>query len=397
MKHIREWLDLPVIEIDHSQCLNNKSTRKTCEKCVLVCPVTALKMNDKELSLKESLCIDCTACVSACPNLTIDYAPKPYTKTINEITAYPGADITCNQFAKYQKGIKIPCYLSLDLPMLLHYYRTLARYNKKKGIESDDKLVLELYIGSCEQCKYKEHLDIYKHIDTIENWCEELKIPITIKLTKEADKFTDKQSPAVSGISRRSLFKSLGFSRDTDSSKDNANEQADKKKDKKDKKIEADFLSYKQKNDYKRRLVEKGLKLIRRKGIHSDNKLMPASHFALINKTEACKKCDVCMRICPTEALEWIDGEDLATLYFYPQKCIACGRCQICPEGSISLKTLDTNTYHNQDSITLIELAIKKCDDCGEAFKAESDNLDQRVCKLCELKDEKKRALFDSL
>ncbi len=38
-----------------------------CEKCVKVCPVDALYMEEGVAKLKEELCISCSACVTACP------------------------------------------------------------------------------------------------------------------------------------------------------------------------------------------------------------------------------------------------------------------------------------------------------------------------------------------
>jgi ferredoxin len=52
-------------------------------------------------------------------------------------------------------------------------------------------------------------------------------------------------------------------------------------------------------------------------------------------------KCDLCMYVCPCEAIEEVFNRDkyLYTISINPEKCNGCGHCKIiCPEHAISMK-----------------------------------------------------------
>jgi len=380
MNQIREWLDLPVIEIEQSQCLNYKSPTIICEKCAIACPTTALSITNNGVALKDKACIDCTACVATCPTLSIDYMPKQYSKTINEISEYSNADITCNQFDKYQRGIKIPCYRNIDEAMLIHYLAV-----KQRQTDSNDaNIELQLYMGNCPKCKYKDVFSIKDHIQKLKDWCSQTGINLNIKEIIDPQHYLSKQGDVVvAGITRRSLLRSFGLARF--------------KEPEQEKKIEADDLTYKQKNNYKRLLLNKSLDIFRDNlNIGNQEQLLPINNFAQVIKTEACRKCNICMRICPTDALEWVDGQDTAELFFYPRKCIACGRCEVCPESSIKIAPITGEIYNNQDKLSLATIKIKHCIDCKDVFIA-NEEASEQYCQLCKIKEEKKRALFDSL
>ena len=38
-----------------------------CQACTIVCPVSAITMNDEKAVVNPDLCIDCGACVAECP------------------------------------------------------------------------------------------------------------------------------------------------------------------------------------------------------------------------------------------------------------------------------------------------------------------------------------------
>lgn len=78
-----------MIEIDEERCTG-------CEKCVTVCPVDALYMEDSVAKLEEGLCISCGACVAACP---VD-AIEPLLKAQKaEFSDYSGVWIFAEQHA----------------------------------------------------------------------------------------------------------------------------------------------------------------------------------------------------------------------------------------------------------------------------------------------------------
>ncbi|MBS3816316.1 MAG: electron transfer flavoprotein subunit alpha [Candidatus Thermoplasmatota archaeon] len=77
-----------MIEIDVDICTG-------CEKCVEVCPVDALYMEDGIAVLKEEECISCGACVSACPVDAIE--PVIEAQEASELSKYEGVWVFAEQ------------------------------------------------------------------------------------------------------------------------------------------------------------------------------------------------------------------------------------------------------------------------------------------------------------
>jgi 2-oxoglutarate ferredoxin oxidoreductase subunit delta len=51
-----------------------------------------------------------------------------------------------------------------------------------------------------------------------------------------------------------------------------------------------------------------------------------------------CTGCHRCVELCPTQALDQVDGKAFLR---YPEKCTYCSACEeICPEGAIALPFL---------------------------------------------------------
>lgn len=391
MNQLREWLDMPVIDIRQAQCLNYKSSQAVCKRCVDICPTKALELHDRSVKLIDKKCNDCTACIAACPTLAVEYVPKPYTKIINEITAYPQVNITCNVFEKLQKGIKIPCYRTIDPAMIAHF----ATVNRKQQIEGSKQAgggiqavyTLNLYTGECPGCKYHNVFDIHQHIENLRQWCSQVGLPVEIHATDDAEFFLDKEDDVVSGVTRRSLLKNLRLR------KAESVEQETE--------ITADPLTYSQRNNYKRLKIKQAMGSFKQEITSTQRDIqrsLPEKEFSTLTFQGTCDKCGVCEAVCPTKALLWESKEDRAALMFDPQKCIACGRCEICPQQSLKIQPISVAAYYDVSLVNIVELPTKKCSDCGSTFfVGDARETEQTLCHLCQIKAEKTRALLDSL
>jgi formate hydrogenlyase subunit 6/NADH:ubiquinone oxidoreductase subunit I len=64
---------------------------------------------------------------------------------------------------------------------------------------------------------------------------------------------------------------------------------------------------------------------------------MPVDPLPIID-TGKCTGCRLCIEICPTHALDQLDGKAAVC---YPELCTYCTACEdICPEGAIALPFL---------------------------------------------------------
>ncbi|MFW6195922.1 MAG: FAD-binding protein [Thermoplasmatota archaeon] len=77
-----------MIEIDEEQCTG-------CEKCVKVCPVDALYMEEGVAKLDEDKCISCSACVTACPVDAIE--PVLKAQKADDFSEYEGVWVFAEQ------------------------------------------------------------------------------------------------------------------------------------------------------------------------------------------------------------------------------------------------------------------------------------------------------------
>ena len=380
-KIVSEWLEGPMIELNAIQCLNHQSSQVFCYTCINSCPTEALQLGSNNgIELNNELCLSCGKCVSACPVLAVDYLSKSYTKTTNQMTAFPNCSITCDQFDQFQKGIKVPCYFYFDTAMLTHY----VTVSKELPKDNAGNFIVELYIGKCEQCRYNEHISVQEHLHQLQNWFDRVGLPIKLIGSMNEKRYLLREDEnAADGITRRTLLKSLAFSF--------FKHKKEQEEDSKD--IATDELDPKKKTTYKRQLIHQGLTLFREQ-IENNNKELPVQYFAMVTTEEPCTKCTICEKICPTEALVWTDTEESSTLHFYPHQCIACRRCEVCPMNSISVNPIKASEYINNIKIQLSTLQIGICKDCGDNYRKLDES--QKLCPICNKKEETIRTLFES-
>ncbi|MCT8137018.1 4Fe-4S dicluster domain-containing protein [Anaerobacillus sp. CMMVII] len=381
---ISKWIEGHSMDLSLVQCLNKQSRSVVCDKCIGGCPTNALQLNNKsEIDFLKEQCLYCGKCVSDCSVLAFDFISKPYTKTIKQMTAYPNSSITCEQFEKYQKGIKVPCYLHLDTAMLIHY----VTVNRKLPTDHQNNMIVELYIGSCESCPQNKHIyiSVQDHLTQIQEWFDQVGMAIKIVVSLDDKHYFSKiDEEAADGITRRTLLKSLAFNffKRTEEqeieTKDTAPEQ----------------LNVKGKFKYKRELINQGFTLFQDQ-VENNCNVLPHSDFAMVKKKEPCTHCRICEKICPTKALIWEDNNSNSTLNFFPQKCIACRRCESCPMGSISVLPISAYDYIHTNKQQIAELITGRCIDCGDSIRSLGDTQD--LCPICIKKREIAQSLFDRL
>ncbi|QIW24428.1 4Fe-4S dicluster domain-containing protein [Sulfolobus sp. S-194] len=98
--------------------------------------------------------------------------------------------------------------------------------------------------------------------------------------------------------------------------------------------------------------------------------------------TEECTLCGVCVRRCPTKALEYEIKESKVYIKFSPANCVGCNMCvNLCEEGAIYiLKDYNYQSLNEDYSYILTEDEIVKCRRCGKPFDNKKRIL--RVAKL---------------
>jgi len=113
-----------------------------------------------------------------------------------------------------------------------------------------------------------------------------------------------------------------------------------------------------------------------------DNPL-PADSFVQLAADDACTACGLCARICPTQALQFFEGEDRFALTFTAADCVNCGLCtRLCDAGALHAVGVPTraDVVEGKRAI-LLNGILKQCKKCHARFTGVGD-----FCPPCEFR-----------
>ena len=345
-------INLQNIELNSKLCMNFQNKNLVCHECTDSCPTNALELVNNLPVLNTSKCTNCGYCISKCDVLAFDNRKIPYNEIINQINQYPNSNITCDNANNHVKGIKIPCYLNMDLNTMLQ----LSKYKNS----------ISLYVGDCSTCLKAEYETIYNHITDLQKQIDNLGIQFTIQTNKS--KLDEKDSETINGMSRRELFQKISLKKLRNF---NFNEESNLNRNKSTK------LLLKEKNLYKRGLFNTYFE--EKKNQVDINNVK--QKFISIETSDLCNGCGICEKICPTNAITWHDNLDAtSSLMFDTRACIACKKCEACPEDAIIFKSISFNEFVNSELELLATFNLAKCEKCDDFFRSKDDF---KTCSLC--------------
>lgn len=355
------------LTVEPKACLNHLNRGQVCRACVDSCPTDAIQLDKNMPLINYSSCINCGACISNCPTLAIDHNRKPYAEISKQVREYPDSNITCDQLENYQKGVKVPCYLYLDVPLILLY--------------SNGKNTVSLYTGKCETCSKAGNATVEEHINKLQRELNQFQIPITIQLhNTELD---DTKDQTVNGLTRRELLQKFSVK--------NIREMLSQKEEVVRKEEEREKLTVKERVIFKRDVLNK---FYEKYQISTNQELLPFDQFFSIEVLDNCSGCNVCESICPTNAIRWLSNQNESRLIFSLQECIACKKCVVCPEKSIRFSPVTLDEYlTSQRPKQLKSFQLKICKECGESFRT---NKEVEICTVCEVRKGKDPKRFFS-
>ncbi|MBE3550397.1 MAG: 4Fe-4S binding protein [Brockia lithotrophica] len=95
---------------------------------------------------------------------------------------------------------------------------------------------------------------------------------------------------------------------------------------------------------------------------------------------ETCDSCDVCARVCPTEALSWRSRSGEAALVLDEERCLGCEKCAVlCPRKAIAVRW---NASAPLPERVLVVFEEQTCAGCGRPFRARPGD-PERLCSVC--------------
>ena len=114
------------VTVDGAKCVAQRHSRISCRRCVEICPVRALSLERRELSIDQSACTHCGACVTVCPTQALSSGWLPWDRLLARCVAALGSGETlvlaCSELAEERpegSGTAIvPCLERVDEALL---------------------------------------------------------------------------------------------------------------------------------------------------------------------------------------------------------------------------------------------------------------------------------------
>lgn len=109
------------------------------------------------------------------------------------------------------------------------------------------------------------------------------------------------------------------------------------------------------------------------------------SFTSLKTINENCTNCQICYRVCPTEAL--FSNNSFSTIFFNPLLCVKCHLCHdVCEVDAIEIqKEWSIKEFLTPKQKTLIEFNIKRCNECGNPFPYKGG---EKICSRCKIEED---------
>jgi len=344
-RHIRDYIeqDARHPEINADACVHSYFNRSDCQACVDSCPSQAWLLDDESLGLNTEACDGCGQCIPACPGGALSFE---YPWIIRQFKSRTIALFACELSNINNHASSLPCIHILGLRQLLLMYNFGVRH----------LLLATAECPECERCPTA----------TIQQRLEDLNILLTdrgkppMKVLRSSGELWDKifnsdeLLSAGSRLSRRDFLRAEG-------------------------------------QQYRRQiLMDDPLNL------PECQTIPPGQLLPVVNKSRVrwpwapqldenlCNGCDACMNLCPTDALEFVPGEEHSPPEYHlnPAKCNGCGICEgVCDLKAISVQRLSLS------ATATIKLSKKLCSACGNHFHfthAAPMKSGQILCRICQ-------------
>ena len=363
---------MSLLTLDISKCVHTSNKFAICDKCVTVCPVETIKIDEGVISFVPSECVGCGGCDAVCP--TAAYELDDF-KPINYVFNFLENDldvITCKN--------ELPCIAALSVEELL----SMALISPQ-SITAD--------IGACKECPIaaKNLPIIQERVEEVNFLLEAMEQNSAIAL-KELD--IEEETAQTDTLSRRKLLSKDGLKKAVSIKQQFENEIESTDTTLKIHEVtSADIVKIKQKNLPDRRSLL--LMAMKRAEVPETFHTISIEDISFISQKDldesSCTNCQMCYRICPTGALS-SDGRG-SVINFNPLACVQCHSCHdVCEPDSLTLrKTFALSNFFELKVETLVRFDIKRCDECGNYFAYQGGEM---LCRRCQIEEDEARELW---
>jgi ferredoxin len=343
------------------RCLHGRSRFKECLQCMNICPVDAIKSENRQLVIDQYLCQGCCACVLVCPADAIQLLNPPQESLLSGISKLLSESTACNSFGNILPDMFLYDQ-NIDGNLLKRQGGSTVDCNIYIEVEDIGRIGLEVMLVALAYgagkvtliCDMQSPVDVREalkqQIEQGREIIQGLNMPVDCinfvlwpqssrQNASDADNFIQSANNYPTSGSRRSISQAnFAFEHD------------------------------------KRTLIRLAAEHL--SGAYETEQpiiSLPAGvPFGAVVIDESCSFCMACAGICPSGAL--VAGGDEPSLSLVESRCHQCGFCvEVCPENALRLlPRLLCNIGAADTRVLLKKVESFKCIVCGEPFASQA-------------------------
>lgn len=307
LDHLADAASLP--RIDPSRCLRMRYSGSGCEKCAVVCPRSAIRL-EETLGVQGERCVGCLTCTTFCPSGALE-AEADFGRLTSGLAGhpFPVLVVACGKKSS-TSHLELPCLGMLSAEHLVALYA--------KG-----NAVVHLDASACEGCEAGAMLP---HLEARLRKTEEEAHPSLsgrIRLVRDAKELDFRREI----LDRRGFFQSFRRMAFQGMTTALASPAAERK-----------TMPYREKHLPTRRAIL----LAALASFPSETAQWTGKAFSFsVTFGKSCDGCLGCVATCPTGALSEsrVDGPEPSSPRFDPERCTGCGLCaEFCLSDAIRVE-----------------------------------------------------------
>lgn len=342
-----------------SACVRASAVNSSCQKCVDICPAKTIRLEENIPTFTPDDCIHCGSCVGICPTSSFSLSTFDITQFIFD--HFQNNDIlSCRQ--------NTPCLATFNAEALI----SLA-------LGCNENIILDT--GHCQTCEIAKNL-----YPQIKNNIDEANYILSSFSHRRVEAKELKLSNTIEqGSGRRDFFSYLKPT-NLIKTKIAFEEKIDGDEAKKFEFDESIISQIKIKTIPDTRKLF--FTLLKNQNKPKVYETLDSNEISFISQKyidSSCTNCQMCYRICPTEALS--SDKNFSIINFNAILCLKCHLCHdVCSANSIHIqKAFEIKEFFEPSKKVLAEFETRRCFECNTQFTYFGGDV---VCPRCALEEE---------
>lgn len=358
------------LTLDPTKCVRALAKFSECTKCVEICPVDIISVDNHLPSFNMSQCVGCGGCGSVCPTESFSLDDFNPTNFFFDFVQSEETLLSCKK--------NLPCIAALSVEHLT----SLALL--KEGLVCDT--------GHCDGCEIAGKLkpQIYANIEEANFILEAIESSKGI----EAQDIGYENEDIKVESDRRGFFRNISVKNAAQAKADfDRRVEIESDEELRHEVFTEDISKLKEKSiPDKRKIFFTALKRAPKPSQYHivDGSELSFTSMKKVDK-ESCTVCQMCYRICPTAAL----SSDMknSKIDFDPFLCVKCHLCHdVCEPDSITLaETFDLKQLFEPEVKNLVSFTVRRCHECDNYFTYKGGDV---ICHRCKLEEEEAKELW---